>query len=401
VTPPSDSPSPYNFADAVRQAMRLPSRLTICDCTLREGEQAADVSLGLEDKLRIARRLADIGIHQLQAGYPGRSDVDKKTIRAIKDEKIPIAVEGVVQVFQDDWREQIDRGLESGVDVLGMIYPSSGLRLQHVQRVTPEQMLDRSVEAVEYAASQARGAVIKFAPTDTLRADFELLRRLYPAVEKAGAGRVSVADTVGGAHPQAVRHLVAEVTGMVSVPVQIHCHDDFGLATACALAGVEGGASIVDATVNGLGERAGNASLEEVVSALTILYGYDLGVALEELRPLALEVAELTGVPIPPYKSLVGEQAFAHKLDAHVVGVLIHPFVYEAIRPERVGNSRRLPLGKHSGPAAIRAWLRAKGIEADDGQVGQLVERVEALAVEQKKALSEGQLQQLIRDVTG
>lgn len=396
-----DYPSSYNLIEAVRRSMRLPPRLTISDCTLREGEQAADVSLGLKGKLRIARRLAAIGIHQLQAGYPGRSEIDYETIRAIKAEQLPIAVEGVVQVFQDDWRDQIDRGLESRADVLGMIYPSSGLRLEHVQRVSAEQMLERSVEAVEYAASQGRGVVVKFAPTDTLRADFELLSRLYPAVEKAGAGRVSVADTVGGAHPQAVRCLVAEVTRLVSVPVQIHCHDDFGLATACALAGVEGGASIVDATVNGLGERAGNASLEEVVTALSVLYGYDLGVALEELRSLALEVAELTGVPIPPYKSLVGENAFAHKLDAHVVGVLTHPYVYEAISPERVGNCRRLPLGKHSGPAAIRAWLRAMNIEAEDAHVDELVRRVEALAVEQGRAISERQFQGLVREVLG
>src|SRR5688572_17097404 len=197
VSEPLDFPSPYNFADAVRAAMRLPSRLTVCDCTLREGEQAAGVSLAVDGKLRIARRLAALGVHQLQAGYPGRSDIDNRTIKAIKAEKMPIAVEGVVQVFQDDWREQIDRGLESGADVLGMIYPSSGVRLEHVQHVTPQQMLDRSVEAVEYAASQADETIIKFAPTDTLRADFDLLRRLYPAVTKAGAGRVSVADTVG------------------------------------------------------------------------------------------------------------------------------------------------------------------------------------------------------------
>lgn len=381
--------------------MRLASRLTICDCTLREGEQAADVSLGLEGKLRIARRLAGIGIQQLQAGYPGRSAVDFATIRAIKAEKLGIVVEGVVQAFQDDWREQIDRGLECEADVLGVIYPSSGLRLEHVQRVSPDRMLERSVEVVEYAASQGGGVLIKFAPTDTLRADFDLLRRLYPAVEKAGAHRVSVADTVGGAHPRAVGYLVGEVTRMVAVPVQIHCHDDFGLATACVLAGVEAGASIVDATINGLGERAGNASLEEVVTALAVLYGFDLGVALEELRPLALEVAEITGVAVPPFKSLVGEHAFAHKLDAHVTGVLTHPSVYEVIAPERVGNARRLPLGKHSGAVAIRAWLRAMKVEAEDAQVREIVQRIEALAVEQKRAVSEGQFEALVREVIG
>jgi 2-isopropylmalate synthase len=381
--------------------MRLPARVTVSDCTLREGEQAAEVSLGVEGKLRVARRLAEIGVRQLQAGYPGRSQSDFHAVRQIKSEKLPLIVEGVVQVFQDDWRQQIDRGLESGVDVLGMIYPSSGLRLTHVQRVSAVEMIERSVAAVEYAVAQSPSTLVKFAPTDTLRADFELLRRLYPAVEAAGAARVSVADTVGGAHPQAVRYLVGEVVAMVRVPVQVHCHDDFGLATACALAGVEGGASIVDATVNGLGERAGNASLEEVVTALAVLYGYDMGIRLEELRSLAVEVEELTGVRIPPGKSLVGHDAFAHKLDAHVAGVITHPSVYEAIPPERVGNSRRFPLGKHSGPAAIRAWLQALHIEADEGHVDELVTRVEAMAVTQKKALSESQLRGLVREVIG
>lgn len=393
-------PSPYNYAEPVRSAMRLPERIILCDCTLREGEQAAEVSLNLEQKMRIVTRLSEIGVHQVQAGYPGRSQIDREAIQTIKAEGLPIAVEGVVQIFADDWQEQIDHGLSCGADVIGMIYPSSSLRLEHIQQVSPDQMIERSVAAVEYAVSQkSSDIIIKFAPTDTLRADFNLLRRLYPALERAGAGRVSVADTTGSALPVAVRYLVSQVIRMVSVPVQVHCHDDYGLGTACCLAGVEGGASIVDATINGLGERAGNASFDEVAAALTILYGIDLGVQLDQLRPLAVEIAELTGVPIPSHKSLVGENAFAHKLDAHVMGVLKYSYVYETIAPEQIGHHRRLPLGKHSGPIAVRAALDGLGVRAEEGQVDELVRRVEALSIEQKGAVSDRQFEQLVHEV--
>ena len=371
--------------------LALAPRIVLNDCTLREGEQASEVNFSLDARLAIAEALHDAGVPQVQAGYPGRSSIDFDTVVAIKRRFPDWTVEAVTQVFQKDWREQIDRAVDSGADWIDLIYPVSDLRLSIVQKATRAQMLDRAVEATAYAASRAPR--IRFAPTDTGRADIGFLESVYRGVVAAGASRVTVADTVGALHPRAAAFLVRRAVAVAGVPVQVHFHDDFGLAVANTIAAAEAGASIVDGTILGAGERAGNAPLEELAAALSILYGVDTGLRLDRLTSVARLVASLSKTTIPPHKAIVGARAFAHKLDAHVMGVTMGPAAYESVPPETFGNDRHIGLGRLSGAAGVRGRLAQLGITVDDAAVvDALVAEVRALAAEQGAAIDDAQL---------
>lgn len=354
-----DAVSYLNFLPEVRGGRGWPKSCALNDCTLREGEQAAGANFPFEVKQELARELIDAGIRQMELGYPGRSPNDFRFALWVREAGLPVTTEVLAQVFLEDWREQIERCLDTGADWIVLMYPASDLRLRYVQRVDRREMLRRSVEAVRYAVS--RGGRVRFSPTDTTRSDTGFLRDLYRAVVDAGAERVSVADTAGSATPEAFAYLVERVVAWTGKPVHIHCHNDFGLATANTLAGIRAGASIADVTLGGLGERAGNAPLEQVAAALHFLYGVSTGIDLGKLTQLVRKVFAHAHLEVPISAPLVGRDAFAHKLDAHVWGVLNHPAVYESIPPEAVGNQRRIPIGKYSGRAALSTRLRLLG----------------------------------------
>lgn len=391
---------PYNYVPQVTSQFRLAKKILLNDTSTREGEQASEVSLGVDGKIALFRKLASIGFTQAQLGYPGKSKTDRDVVRRVKDENIGIKIEGIASFMFGDWRTEIDAAIDSGVDVLGLQYPISDIRLREVQKVERVEMRRLSVQAVSYAKN--RGApVLKFTGTDTLRADLEFVKEVYRAVVDAGADRVSIADTSGGALPSAVRYFVGEVVDAVDVPVQVHFHDDFGLALANTLASVEVGAQIVDVSINGLGERAGNASTDEVVTALKVFYGVDLGIKMEEMKPLSEFFSELTGVPIYPYKALVGDYAFAHKLDQHVKGILSNPAAYETIGPEAVGNRRKIPIGKYTGKFAIQYKLKEMGLSASEDEIGRIKEEIETLAIKKRAALTDAELVSIVKNVKG
>jgi 2-isopropylmalate synthase len=385
MTEPKFYPGEYN--DFVRQSMKLPAKVLINDVTLREGEQAADVDFSMENKIEIVKKLAELGVQQVQCGYPGRSKIDWETIKTIKAEKIPIQIEAIAQVFQKDWKEQIDICISCQPDSLDLMYPSSPLRLKYVQKASEEEMLKISVEAVKYAVN--RGVLIRFAPTDSARTRLPFLLEVYERVIEAGAERITLTDTVGNLTPTSTRYLVGEITKRFSVPLQIHCHNDYGLAMANTLAAFEAGASILDASINGYGERAGNTALDELVVALRVFYGIDLGIRLNLLTSLSQYLENLSGVPLPPMKPIVGKYAFAHKLDAHVMGVLQNPAVYETMAPETVGNVRKIPLGKYSGSFAIRKNAERLGVSLPDDKLEAVRQEVVNFAVKNKTSLTD------------
>ena len=383
--------SAINADPAVRGGQSFAPRVVLNDCTLREGEQASEVNFDLDARLRIAEALHEAGIAQVQAGYPGRSETDFRTIVEIRKRFPSWTVEAVTQVFQKDWREQIDRAVDSGADWIDLIYPVSDLRLSIVQKVTRSQMLVRAVEAVDYAC--ARAPNVRFAPTDTGRADLGFLDSVYKAVVAAGAKRVTVADTVGALHPAATAFLVRRAVAVAGVPVQVHFHDDFGLALANTVAAAEAGATILDGTVLGVGERAGNAPIEELAASLELLYGVPTGAKLERMSALAALVASVSRIEVPPHKAIVGSHAFAHKLDAHVMGVALGPAAYESVPPETFGNSRHIGLGRLSGRNAVSARLRQLGLTvADDAIVDLLAAEVRATAEGQSAPIGDAQL---------
>jgi 2-isopropylmalate synthase len=394
--------SPYVAHQAVRDGMSLPDRVTVTDCTTREGEQASDVNLSLAEKMSIIRRLAEVGIHQVQAGYPAKSEADAEAVRIIKREGLPIKVDAIAQVYKPDWRQEIDATLECEPDIIDVQLPSSDLRLQYVIKMTREELLDRAIETIEYTRlNRPNGVLIRFAPTDTTRIELGFLKQLCAAALRAGADRLTVADTAGIMIPAAMKFFVGELTAAFDVPIEIHCHDDCGLALANTLAALEAGAQIVDGVVNGLGERAGNAPLDELVMALELFYNFDLGIKTEALYDLSRFVADLVGVPVPVGKAFVGESAYAHKLDGHVEGILIHPPLYEPIPPEAVGNRRRIPIGKYTGPSVVQYKLGELGLVASEDQIKDIAREVEAAAAEKKASLSDAEFRAIAYRIAG
>lgn len=386
---------PANADPQVRAEQSFAPRIILNDCTLREGEQASEVNLSLDDRLRIAEALFKAGIPQIQAGYPGRSAIDFKTIGEIKRRFPGCTAEAVAQAFQKDWKEQIDLAINSGADWVDLMYPISDDRLKLVQRVSRDQMLERSVEAVSYACKRISN--VRFAPTDTGRTDLDFLDTVYREVVRAGAKRVTVADTVGGLHPRAVALIVRRAVAAAGVPVQAHFHDDFGLALANSVAAAEAGATILDGTVLGIGERSGNTSMEELASALTLLYGVDTGVRLDALCGLATLVGELSNVKVPEHKAIVGSHAFSHKLEAHIMGVEINPSAYEPVPPETFGNLRHIELGRSSGPHGVKGRLRQVGICLENADViDALVKEVRHTAENQRNSVTDQQLLDLL-----
>ncbi len=383
--------SPFNTLAEVTGQFRLKSEIILNDNSVREGEQASDVSLGVDGKLEVLRRLAEVGVKQAQCGYPGKSKSDREIVQRVRGEAIPVKLEGIASIMFDDWRHEIDSTIDSGVDILGIQYPISDIRLQYVQKVDRKEALRHCVEAVRYA--RGRAPIIKFSGTDGLRANLSFAKEVVEAVMSAGADRISLPDTSGAAMPAGVRCFFSEIiNAFPTVPVQVHFHNDFGLALANTLAAVEVGAQIVDVSINGLGERAGNAALDEVTVALRLFYGIDTGIRMEGLKGLCEFFAEMVGVPIYPYKPLVGDNAFAHKLDQHVKGVLANPAAYETLPPEAIGNRRRIPVGKYTGKYALRYKLTEMGIAVGDADLERIKEEVEVAAIRKRAALTDQEL---------
>ena len=245
--------------------------------------------------------------------------------------------------------------------------------------MTREQVLDRIYESVRYAKDH--GLIVEYSPEDATRTDEEFLLKAVRTAIEAGADRINIPDTVGVMHPFKFYDLISKVVKVAEGKiVSVHCHNDFGLATANSIAGVMAGARQVHVTVNGIGERAGNAALEEVVMALKKLLGYEVNVKTYKLYETSRLVSELTGVPVPYFKAIVGDNAFGHESGIHVHGVIENPLTYEPISPEEVGNFRRIALGKHSGIHGLKKLLEEQGIELSDDELRQVLKEIKALA---------------------
>jgi len=391
--------SHYNILEEARQGYDLPKKIFIKDQTLREGEQAAMSGFCLEDKIEIASMLDEVGVHYIQVGYPGLSESENYMIRQIAGLGLKAKVGGICLVYLPEWREQIDSALDSGVQWVSVAYGLSPVRLSHMMKVPLEEAIDRILKATEYAAN--KGIFVHFGATDTTRTPLETLVDLYRKAVSAGAAMVSVSDTAGAMGPTGMRHLIRQLRKAVDVSIGIHCHNDLGLAMANTIAGIEAGASVIDVTVNGLGERAGNASLDEVAAVLTYVYGYDLGINIKKLMPLSQKVAELSRIPIPPTKPLVGQSAFTHTLGAHQWGVRQGWFVYEPVRAEAVGNQRRLPLGRLTHHLLVRDKLKELGFTSlNDESVQRITENVRALAEKEARFVTEEELAEIARSET-
>ncbi|MGA2790418.1 MAG: 2-isopropylmalate synthase [Candidatus Bathyarchaeia archaeon] len=348
----------------------MSSPLRIFDTTLRDGEQTPGVSLTPDEKVKIARQLDKLGVDAIEAGFPIASAGEWESVSAVAKAGLSCEVVGLARANKLD----IDKALSAGVESVHVFIATSDLHLKYKLKLTREQVLDRIAESVTYAKRQAR--IVEFSAEDATRTEAEFLRKAYETAERSGAGRLNIPDTVGISSPQSIARITREVVSATSVPVSIHCHDDFGLAVANSLAAIEAGATQAHVTVNGLGERAGNTSLEELVMSLHRLYDRRTRIKTELLSETSKLVASLTGVRVQPNKAVVGENAFGHESGIHTHGIAEMPLTYEPYDPALVGRRRWFQAGKHAGAHGIATQLAEAGFFPDKNQLAEVVTRV-------------------------
>ncbi|MDI6894724.1 MAG: homocitrate synthase [Bacillota bacterium] len=367
-------------------------RIFVVDTTLRDGEQTAGVVFTPREKEYIACLLDDLGVDEIEAGVPVMEGAEKEAVRTIAH----LGLRARVMAWNRALPEDLRHSLDCGAPAVALSISASDIQIEKKLRTTRRWVLDTMARTTEMAKKQ--GLYVSVSAEDASRADPAFLVEFARTARDAGADRLRFCDTVGLMHPLAVHEAVGRLLqGVPGLPVEMHTHNDLGLATANALAGVMAGASFVGVTVGGLGERAGNAALEEVVMGLKHLLGYETGVDTRYLARVAEYVGAAAGRPVPPGKSVVGPGVFAHESGIHVDGVLKDPSTYEPFDPGEVGLVRRLVVGKHSGAAAVLDCLRRSGIEADGALIPELLARVRQCAIDLKRSLQDWELARLYR----
>ncbi|MBS7605064.1 MAG: 2-isopropylmalate synthase [Candidatus Bathyarchaeia archaeon] len=368
--------------------------IRIFDTTLRDGEQTPGVSLTPEEKMEIALQLDKLGVDVIEAGFPSASKGEQKAVKEIARAGLKAHVCALARALRSD----IDLALQSDVKYIHTFISTSEVQMKYALNMTPEQVIEAVIDSVQYIKDH--GVICEFSPMDATRTDIGFLKKVCRAAEEAGADYINIPDTVGVMSPKSMANLIRELKATLKVPLSVHCHNDFGLAVANSLAAVEAGATQVHVTVNGLGERAGNASLEEVVMCLHLLYNKRTGVNTKLIYETSRLVSRLTGVPIQPNKAIVGENAFAHESGIHTKGVVVKPITFEPFNPEIVGRQRKLVAGKHAGRHGIRATLEEAGIYPTEEQLKEIVERVKEIG-DKGKTVTDADLLAIARVVIG
>jgi 2-isopropylmalate synthase len=375
-------------------------RVHIFDTTLRDGEQAPGCSMTVTEKVRMAHKLADLGVDILEAGFPIASEGDFEAVRAVGRE-VTVKVAALARCTPADV-ERAARALEGsrGPARIHTFIATSDIHLKYKLKKTQDQVLDEAVAAVELARKYVDD--VEFSAEDGARTEPGYLEKVSLAVVGAGAGTVNIPDTVGYSIPEEYGALigrVARVLGDRGV-VSVHCHDDLGLAVANSLAAVQAGARQVECTINGIGERAGNCSLEEIVMAIRTRRDrlpYDTGIATELLYPCSQLLTQIIGVGVQPNKAIVGQNAFAHEAGIHQDGFLKERTTYEIIDPKTVGvPESKLVLGKHSGRHALKSRCETLGLSLDREELDVLYARFSALA-DRKKGIVDEEIRELAR----
>lgn len=384
--------SSLNFLPQVVNGQNIQSDLQLADVTLREGQQASNAALSVVERVEIAKILDQIGIRLIQGGF---AIEDKDSLQAYKKSGVKANIETMVLCFMPNWKEQIDAVYEADVDCIELAFRSSDDHLK-ILGLTREHMKERVKQGITYARNigdKPITCLFSFAS----KAEYGYLKELYSAGIEAGAGVIGFCDSTGILRPSAIRLVVSDLKGTFDVPLRFHCHNDFGLATANALSAIEAGANIVDVSVNGLGERAGHPPIDEVVMGLRCLYGIDLGIDISKLCHLAKTVEKLTNLEIPRSKPVVGIDAFAQKLDAHVLATSRVPQSIEPFDPYMVGNQRRLVMGRYIGPYGVREKAKQLGLSISENETKDIVKRINEEAIQLKRELSDGEFTRIVQ----
>lgn len=377
--------SPYNGWPEVRATIETANKVEIHDATLRDGEQTPGVVFSLEDKIRIAEKLDEVGIERIEAGMPAVSKTDEMAIRAICKKNLNAKIFTFARAMQADIDVAVDCGAYGVVIEIPIGYP----KLKYQFNWTWEKVLEKSVDCINYARS--KGLYVVYFPYDTTRArDEDLTGLIRGIMENSPPDSIGVVDTMGCALPQTISYLVGKIKGLTGgLPVEVHTHNDFGMAVATEFAAVAAGAEVIHSCVNGLGERTGNAATEELMVGLKILFGLDNDYKLDRISDLCSLVEDISRVPLSANKPVVGKRNYTRESGIGVDLVLKQPLAMFATDPSLFGRQGDIVLGKKSGKASVEYFLNKLGLEMPQDKVGAIIQDVKAEGESKKGLLTE------------
>jgi 2-isopropylmalate synthase len=381
-----------NYVKEVNKDIELPKKVYIMDTTLRDGEQTPGAALTTNEKIEIAHYLDELNVDVIEAGFPAVSDGEFNAVKEIA-KSVKCDVMALTRALEKD----IDIAAKTDVKWIHTFIGTSKLHREYKLKMSKEQIKERAIKAVEYIKSL--GFKCEFSCEDATRTEFDFLVDVYRNAELAGADKLNIPDTVGVMTPRATYELVKKLKKELKKPLSIHCHNDFGLAVANSLAAIEAGAMQVHCTVNGLGERGGNASLEQTAISLYAFYGIKT-VKLNLLTKVSEIVEKYMGIPVQPNTPVVGRNAFAHESGIHVHGVSSNAFTYEPYTPELVGNKRTIIIGKHSGSHAIKNALEHRGIKLSEKELELIMKAIKEHA-DKGNIITEKDVLSLTSSITG
>lgn len=386
--------SKINFLDEIQNMYNFAPNIIVADCTLRDGEQQPGIVFTKQDKAAIAKKLNELGIHEIEVGMPSSSHEDTMAAKDI----VALGLENTkVTALARALKEDIDLVAGLGVWGVSISLPIGDLQREHKLKWTEQRYLDTCLSITEYA--KKKGLYVNLSPYDTTRVELGFLDLVLDTVGKSGfVDRVRLVDTVGAASPAAIKYLVKRMKqASNNLPLEIHVHDDFGMAVANTIAALEAGADVISSTVNGLGERSGNAATEEIVMALKLLYGIDIGINIELLKETSEFIENLSGVKLQSHKAVVGQNCFTYETGLTVAGIMSMPYTAQPYKPELVGQKLDIVIGKKSGKASIEYKLKELGLKLPDEAVERVLNRVKEYSVEHKRSVSDNELIEMVK----
>jgi isopropylmalate/homocitrate/citramalate synthase len=383
--------SPINRIVEEEYSFRKP--VIISDCTLRDGEQQAGLVFSQEDKVMIAKALDELGIDEIESGMPAVSNEDLLAVKKIVDSNLNAKISALCRATKKD----IDIAYEAGVWGASISLPIGDLQRKHKLKWSNDKYIDTCLSITDYA--RGKGMHVILSPYDTTRVELSFLDKLLDKLNQEGTvDRIRIVDTVGAIHPKGMHYLVQRVKQLCNFEIEVHCHDDFGLATANTIAALGAGADVASVTMNGIGERSGNTALEEVVTALEILYSAETNIDLHKLRQISKKIEKVSGIALQGHKPVVGDNSFRHESGMVVAGLLEEPFTAEAIRPEVVGQEREIVIGKGSGEKSLVHKLQVLDLDYKAVNLAMLLSRVKERSIREKRSLTDKDITELYQD---
>jgi len=387
--------SPYNDLESFRSKLNLPEKVIIHDATLRDGEQTPGVVFSIDEKVEIAKMLDELGVERIEAGMPAVSEADREAIRQIAK----LGLKSKVFTFARSMKADIDIAKDCGANGVIIEIPTSEPKLTYqFAKWTHEDVIERSVDTIAYAKEMGMETV--YFGYDTTRADFNFLKKLYATImANTKPDSIGIVDTMGCILPGAIKELITDLKSMFDVTFEIHTHNDFGMGAAVSFAAMEAGAEVIHTCINGMGERTGNASLEQIMVGLKVLYGIDNNYRYEKIREISKKVQAFSNFHLPVNQPVVGDNIFVRESGIGVDLVLNKPLAMFAMEPSFIGHQAGFVLGKKSGTTSIEVKAKEMGLELDEDSVKKILQEVKSQGIEKKRTLFDDEFVAIVRNV--